>query len=594
MTAACGGGGNEATPAPPPAAVTTTLTGLVQKGPFLAGSSIAIQPLDAQLNPTGTSFTTVTSNSAGAFSAANVPQNTLIEITASGFYFDEVRNTNSGAQITLRALARSGTSGATQANANILTSLARQRIVNRVAVGVAFSAAKSQAESEVLAALRIPSAATGFEMLDYAQSSGDSATLLAASAIVQQFAVNAGEATSTVDAELSLFVSQFATDLADNGTIDGATLLDQIDDAIDMVDAAAVAANLTAKYQSLGVTANVPDFNPLLQRLVVLPSAFSASRIPVSGQEPAIVVTPDHVPHVFSVAVGAVQHAWKASDVWHSEVIGNGNVQFARAVADDDGAIYVSAGDQYFFTPTGLSPWQQTTIQAGAIINSSSVSVANDGAVGIAYLSEGGSPNTIRFAAVAGNGSIASEYVADTGLQLEDSTIGHSVCLAFDSHAAPHIFWNDRGTQTQGLRHATRVSGQWVISTLENGPVETGCSVVAEADVLHVTFSDITTRTAPVLRQFSLSGSDWTEDMQVRGTTLTPATLVLPSGAPALVTNSGGGVAFVARLRTMNARRTVSAQQSYYLDAKYEAATGRVHAAFVPNGTGELWYAVSN
>jgi hypothetical protein len=135
-----------------PSPAVTTVAGVIQKGPLLTGSSITVQPLDSSLNPTGTSFSTQTTSDSGAFSTANVPQNTFIEVTATGFYFDEILNSNSVAQITLRSLAQSSTSATTHANTNVLTALAVPRIQHLVSAGTAFSTAKSQAESEVLAA----------------------------------------------------------------------------------------------------------------------------------------------------------------------------------------------------------------------------------------------------------------------------------------------------------------------------------------------------------------------------------------------------------------------------------------------------------
>jgi hypothetical protein len=599
LLVSCGGGGG--TPgSPPPPPPTTTIAGVVQKGPFLSGSSITVQPLDSGLNPTGTSFNTTTTNDSGSFSAGNIPQNAPIEVTATGFYYDEVRDTNSGAQITLRALAQSGASGSTHANTNVLTGLALQRIKQLATSGSAFSAAKSQAESEVLAAFGIPAATSGFETLDYSANSGDNAKLLAASALTQQLAVNESGQPSGVDAALSLFVSQFGTDLADNGVIDGTTIKNQIEDAINTIDPAGVVANLSKRYQSLGTVSAVPDFSSLIHRTVTVPVSFSVFQIASSAGSPAIVVTPDHVPHVLFVvdATGTLEHAWLSGGVWSTEIL-DSNVPLVgtavEAVGDQAGGLHVSWGSLYESKSAGATIWTRAMIDTVPYISGTSVAVAANNSVGISYVSGGSSPNTIKFATVAVNGTISAEYVADTGLQLQDSTIGQTTCVAFDSQSAPHVIWNDRGTVTQGLRHAIKTNGQWVVSTLVPGVIDEGCSVLMDSsDVLHVSYKDISTRSAPVVRQATISGATLTQNIQTPSTTQTTSTLVLPPSEPALVTNTAAGLSLFEPLHTITAVRIISAQQSSYSDAKWEATSNKVHVAFSIDGGGGVWYGVSH
>ena len=606
LMSSCGGGGSGSSPTSPPPAPTTTVAGVVQKGPFLSGSSISIQPLDGTMNPTGSVFEVTTKSDSGDFSAPNVPQNVPIELTATGFYYDEIRDTNSTSQITLRSVAQSGTGGSTHANTNVLTALAVERLKGLVVSGSAFSSAKSQAESEVLASLGISASTTGFETLDYSSNSGDNAKLLAASAIAQQLAVNESSSPSTIDSALSLFVSQFGSNLAANGTVNDTTLKNQVEDAINTVDVASVTANLSRRYQALGAVAAVPDFSSSIHPTVVVPRSFTTVQIAAAGLFPAIAVTADHVPHVFFVGVnpdstGNLLHYWLAGATWMSEVLAS-NVGLVgasvAAVADPAGGLHVSWGNLYAFRPAGGGAWAQVSVNAATDVEGSSISDAGSGNTGISYIFAGSptsSINTINYAAISNDGSLSTEYVADTGLQLQDSTIGQSTCLAYDSQSTPHIFWNDRGTLSPGLRHATKINGIWVVSTLVAGAVYSGCSAIVDTSgVLHVTYTDISTRSSPVIRQAALVGSTLTQLTQSPGSTETTSTIAISSTAPALVTNTAAGLIFLEQLHTVAITRSVSAQSSSYSDAKLDTATSKVHIAFSVNGGGGIWYGISN
>lgn len=60
----CSGGGGGGSGMPH----NVQLSGAVQKGPFVLGSTVNISPLDASLNPTGQVFSTQTADDLGQFS----------------------------------------------------------------------------------------------------------------------------------------------------------------------------------------------------------------------------------------------------------------------------------------------------------------------------------------------------------------------------------------------------------------------------------------------------------------------------------------------------------------------------------------------
>jgi hypothetical protein len=105
-----------------PLALPSSVAGVVQKGPFIRGSSVVVQSLDANLAPTGQTFEAVTSDDLGSFSIPVHVTSRYIEVVATGYYFDELTGSLSAAPLTLRALADLG--GSPTVDVNLLTSAA--------------------------------------------------------------------------------------------------------------------------------------------------------------------------------------------------------------------------------------------------------------------------------------------------------------------------------------------------------------------------------------------------------------------------------------------------------------------------------------
>ena len=82
---------------------TATLSGHVQKGPFIVGSTLLLSAINAGGVATGKVFTTSTTDSLGSYSSSFAYTGRL-EAQAQGYYWDEVTNALSSGTITLRAL----------------------------------------------------------------------------------------------------------------------------------------------------------------------------------------------------------------------------------------------------------------------------------------------------------------------------------------------------------------------------------------------------------------------------------------------------------------------------------------------------------
>jgi 6-phosphogluconolactonase len=252
---ACGGGGGGNSNSTGPPGTYTAQSGRAEKGPLIKGSTVTAQELSATLSPTGQQYTFQIASDLGTFSPTATFGSQYIGLFASGYYFDEVQNTVSTGTITLNGYSDITTDKVL--NVNLLTTLAYQRIQNLVAQpNMTFTAARSQAENEVLTALHIPSRGSygSFSTLDLGGST-DGDNILAAVSSIFVYANTAGS--------LSQLIANFQSDLATNGTITDHTTQTALSVASQAVDPLQVATNLTTKYSSLGVAfsgANLADW----------------------------------------------------------------------------------------------------------------------------------------------------------------------------------------------------------------------------------------------------------------------------------------------------------------------------------------------
>ena len=112
-----------------------SISGCVEKGPFLSGSSISIQPIDERLFSLGGLYTTSTSNACGEYNIniAKMPTSTVL-LTANGSYYNEDYHEVSKDRITLNAIVDLSKGG--KHNINILTNFKYYRIVKLVQNGL--------------------------------------------------------------------------------------------------------------------------------------------------------------------------------------------------------------------------------------------------------------------------------------------------------------------------------------------------------------------------------------------------------------------------------------------------------------------------
>jgi hypothetical protein len=250
LLGACGGGGGGASSTPIPPPTYTATSGVAQKGPLIKGSTVTAQELNAMLSPTGAQYTYQIASDLGTFSPTTPFKNQYVGVNATGYYFDELQNAVSSGPITLNGYSDLAVD--TVLNVNLLTTLAYQRIQNLVtSQGMSFTAARTQAENEVLAALNIPAGSYGsFGTLDLSGSTDGDHILAAISSIF----VDGNSA-----GPLSQLIANFQSDIAANGVITNPKTMAALVAAAEAINPAIVAANLTHEYTAEGLTFTAAD-----------------------------------------------------------------------------------------------------------------------------------------------------------------------------------------------------------------------------------------------------------------------------------------------------------------------------------------------
>lgn len=163
---------------------TFDVQGKVEKGPFISGSTISIQPMDARLQVLGSTFNTNISDDLGNFMFGSKEFSTpYAELMANGYFFNEVKGQLSNGTLTLRALV--DLRDHTTINVNILTHLKYARIKNLISSGKNFGEANTQSQKELMDAFGL-GAYNNKEVSSFSFISGtdESASLIAISSLL--------------------------------------------------------------------------------------------------------------------------------------------------------------------------------------------------------------------------------------------------------------------------------------------------------------------------------------------------------------------------------------------------------------------------
>ena len=227
------------------------VSGNVEKGPFISGSVVTMQPMNHKLQSVGSTYSATISDDYGsfAFNPAHFDE-PFASLNVNGYFYNEYTGKLSNGPIILRAIV--DLRDKQSVNVNLLTHLKYQRIMNLTSDGKSFAEANKQAQQELLAAFGLQKY-NSKDVSQYSIASGtdESAALIVTSAFLL------GKRT---EAEFTEYLAKLSADFAEDGVFsdtnkeqmknDKAVVLGRLDD---------IKQKLIERYKSLGRDINVPD-----------------------------------------------------------------------------------------------------------------------------------------------------------------------------------------------------------------------------------------------------------------------------------------------------------------------------------------------
>lgn len=234
-------------------AVNYAIKGKVEKGPFLKGSTVTLQPLDSKFNQTGKMFSATITDDEGSFDFGAIELDTPYALLATtGFFYDEVEDYKSDAPITLQAIV--DLSDHSTVNVNILTHLKKNRLKKLVDDGLSYLDANKQAQTELLSNFGLQKYAD----TDVSQFSIASGTDEAAALIVVSSAFLAGRS----EAELTEELANMSQELASSGKFSDEKRKAYREKTIDMRDRFTdIQRHIVNRYNELGKKVTVKDIS---------------------------------------------------------------------------------------------------------------------------------------------------------------------------------------------------------------------------------------------------------------------------------------------------------------------------------------------
>jgi hypothetical protein len=252
------------------ASITIDVSGYVQKGPFILGSSITISELNNDLQPTGRVFSTQISDNTGKYNLPSVElASPYILLKADGFYFNERNGELSEAQLTLHSLV--DITDMESFNINVISHLEKDRIIELMKGGMEFNEAKLQSKNEILGIFGFVSVdQLQSEEMDIAHTGEDNAMLLAASLILQGFRTTG---------EFSEIMSQIILDFKEDGTLDNPSIGSELINGINTANLQNIRQFIEQRYDGFGITYEIPDFEKYINQFITQTSFVATNQL---------------------------------------------------------------------------------------------------------------------------------------------------------------------------------------------------------------------------------------------------------------------------------------------------------------------------
>jgi hypothetical protein len=226
------------------------VNGSVEKGPFAVGSNVSITELSSNGLVTNTVSMVDITNDLGHFEFSYA-EGTLLKITASGYYRNEITGELSNGILNLSSIIKTTNNANQKSQINILTHLISARVLKLIEAGNSYETASSAATSELLTSLDnvvnspiIESFSTLSLYESEVNSEGD-AYLVTISTLLYQHAMDLAEQKNTnSNTELTLVLYTLSTDISD-GILDDITIINSLKTIIPKVNAQSVQTHLT-------------------------------------------------------------------------------------------------------------------------------------------------------------------------------------------------------------------------------------------------------------------------------------------------------------------------------------------------------------
>lgn len=230
---------------------TFNVSGKVEKGPFVNGSTITIQPMDSKLQVLGSMFNTTITDNIGNFTFGSKEfQAPYAEMMATGYFFNEVRGSLSDGVLVLRALV--DLSDNSTVNVNILTHLKYPRIKKLIASGKSFKDANTQAQKELLSAFGLQKyASKDASQFSIVAGTDESAALIAVSSLLL---INRSEGA------LTEYLSTLSEEFGVNGEFSEATKAQIKKDKQELSSQLSnIQSHIISRYSELGMEVTVKN-----------------------------------------------------------------------------------------------------------------------------------------------------------------------------------------------------------------------------------------------------------------------------------------------------------------------------------------------
>ncbi len=230
---------------------TYNVGGNVEKGPFVSGSTITMQPMNAKMQPSGQMYTTTIQDNTGSFTfGSKLFDAPFAELTANGYFFNEVKGDLSSGTLNLRAVV--DLSNQSTINVNILTHLKYQRILNLVGQGSNFREANKQAQKELFTAFGLSQYAdTDASLFSIVKGNDESAALIAVSSLLL---------VDRSEAELTEYLAKLSQEFAKEGIFSPETKEQIKEDKKKIANKLSrVRTNIIERYNDLGVSVEVKE-----------------------------------------------------------------------------------------------------------------------------------------------------------------------------------------------------------------------------------------------------------------------------------------------------------------------------------------------